>query len=106
MSDLKALTMGEVENLVGQLKVAVAAPSSKATFHATLVAAINVLGLTDETIAKRFGASRPTVTRWRDGSNAPHAALYKTVYTWLLSEANACMEHCTDAMRHTPLGER
>lgn len=79
--------MREVENLIEQLQGAVAAPSSKVTFHATLVAAINVLGLADETIGKRFGTSRPTVMRWKSGASAPHAALHKTVYTWLLSAA-------------------
>jgi len=54
-----------------------------AVFHSLLEQGMALLQLTDRDIAREFGVSRPTVTRWRNGSNAPHPALRKPVFTWL-----------------------
>jgi transcriptional regulator with XRE-family HTH domain len=77
-----------IMNFIAEAEKAMTA-SNKATFRRVLLHAIEVLDLTDEEIAHKFGASRPTVTRWRNGANAPHAALHATVYRWLLSAAKA-----------------
>lgn len=49
-------------------------------------------------VARQFDASRPTVTRWRNGSNTPHAALHPAIYTWMLDEAKARLRRLDQAM--------
>lgn len=48
--------------------------------------ACNLLDLKDEDIANRFGASRSTPERWRNGIATPHPAIRKVVYDWLLTK--------------------
>lgn len=57
-------------------------------FKELLRRGIELLQLSDKTIAHEFGASRPTVTRWRNGNNAPHPGFRKHIYTWLEVTAN------------------
>lgn len=77
------------DGLIKDLKEAAKASGDKETFQSLLLAAIKLLDLTDEGIAGRFDTSRPTVNRWRNGSNAPHPALRPAVYEWLLELAEA-----------------
>jgi len=46
-------------------------------------------GLTDQEIADHFGVSRPTVSRWIEGSSAPHRAFRPVVVRWLDGKARA-----------------
>ncbi len=57
--------------------------SNVKTFYALLNQGMHFLRLTDKDIAHEFGASRPTVTRWRNGKNAPHPAVRKVIFNWL-----------------------
>ena len=41
------------------------------------------LHLEDKDLALEFSASRPTVTRWRNGTNAPHPAMRKPIFQYL-----------------------
>lgn len=75
----------ELEKLIQALKDDATAES----FPKILLKAYKLLDLSDEKVAKRFGASRPTVGRWRNGSNAPRAATLRSVYDWILVEAEA-----------------
>jgi len=75
----------EFLKLIEHLKAAIVGESSKDDFRQLLLTAMLLLDLNDEEVAVRFRASRPTVTRWRNGSNAPHAALRPAVYEWLLA---------------------
>ena len=52
-------------------------------FHTIIERGIRILRLTDEDLSRAFSISRPTITRWRNGSNAPHVALRRPVYDWL-----------------------
>lgn len=79
----------QFDALIGRLREAVTKNGDKGTFQELLLMAIKLLDLTDEGIAERFDTSRPTVTRWRNGSNAPHPALRPAVYEWLLELAVA-----------------
>lgn len=79
----------EFLKLIENLTTAIAGDSSKDQFQQLLLTAMRLLDLNDEEVAVRFRASRPTVTRWRNGSNTPHAALRPAVYEWLLTVAKA-----------------
>jgi len=57
-------------------------------FYSLFGQAVDVLQLLDKDVAREFGASRPTVTRWRNGINAPHPAVRKAVYDWLEQRAS------------------
>jgi hypothetical protein len=79
----------EFDALIVRLKDAITKNGDKEAFQELLLTAIKLLDLTDEGIAERFDTSRPTVTRWRNGSNAPHPALRPAVCEWLLELAVA-----------------
>lgn len=68
-----------------------------AAFHALLVRSVDLLMLKDREIAHEFEVSRPTVTRWRNGLNAPHPALRKHVFTWLRERAEYFAKRQTSA---------
>jgi transcriptional regulator with XRE-family HTH domain len=53
---------------------------------------MTLLNLADIDVAREFGASRPTVTRWRNGTNAPHPAMRKHVYDLLERHANRTLK--------------
>lgn len=90
----------EFLKLIEKLKAAIVGESSKDEFQQLLLTAMRLLDLNDEEVAVRFRASRPTVTRWRNGSNAPHAALRPAVYEWLLAAAKARL-HRFDSLSET-----
>jgi hypothetical protein len=62
-----------------------------AAFHALLTRGFDLLHLIDKDIAREFGVSRPSVTRWRNGVNAPHPAMRKPVYMFLDQRAQAIL---------------
>ena len=82
----------DLENLIGSLETARENKANRAEFHRVLLEAIGLLDLTDEEIAQEYDASRPTITRWRNGTNAPHAALRPTIYAWLLELATSRLQ--------------
>jgi predicted transcriptional regulator len=49
-------------------------------FFSIVVECMGQLNLSDSEVAKTFDVSQPTVTRWRNGLNAPHPALRRLVY--------------------------
>ena len=51
-------------------------------FHRLVNRAINLLGLTEKDITAKFGISKPTLERWRNGANAPHPAMRKPIYSY------------------------
>jgi len=63
--------------------------SDDAAFQALLNQGFVLLRLMDKDIAREFRMSRPTVTRWRNGTNAPHPAMRKPIYSWLAQRAQA-----------------
>jgi len=44
---------------------------------------VNVLELDQETVARKFKISRPTVSRWETGASAPHQLGRKPVFKFL-----------------------
>jgi hypothetical protein len=62
-----------------------------AVFHSLLARGFDILHLMDKDVAREFGVSRPSVTRWRNGVNAPHPAMRKPVYTFLDQRAHAVL---------------
>jgi hypothetical protein len=77
----------ELRDYVRSLQEAEARDDS--TFHSLLSRGFDLLRLIDKDIAHGFGVSRPTVTRWRNGVNAPHPAMRKPLYVWLEQRAQA-----------------
>jgi hypothetical protein len=82
----------EFIKLIEKLEAAIGHESSKDEFQQILLTAMRLLDLNDEAVAVRFRASRPTITRWRNGSNAPHAALRPAVYEWLLAQTKGRLQ--------------
>lgn len=74
-------------SLVDVLEHAITASPSKERFTQVFNYAVRKLCLSNEEIARQFGASRPTIARWKSGANAPHSALHESVYNWLLGRA-------------------
>lgn len=58
-------------------------------FRSLLNQGMECLGLFDKDIAHEFNVSRPTVTRWRNGTNAPHPLMRRPVYDRLQQRAQA-----------------
>lgn len=58
-------------------------------FHNVVSRAIDLLMLLDSDLAQYFGTSRTTVMRWKSGANAPHPAMRKHVFKWLMQRAKA-----------------
>lgn len=73
-------TIAELEAFVEQVR---GGAHSAEDFTRLLTRGIALLNLTDKELAREFGASRPTVTRWRNGDNAPHPAMRKPVFDFL-----------------------
>lgn len=82
-------TTHQLETFVVELRAANRTDASE--FKRLLGRGIELLSLTDKDIAREFGASRPTVTRWRNGDNAPHPAMRKPVFDWLAQRAQIAM---------------
>src|SRR4051812_39304669 len=76
-------TMESLKAYRSLLDRAMKAPTDTAQFHAVVEGAFRLLMLQDQDFAHTLGVSRPTVTRWRNRTNAPHPALRKGVYSWL-----------------------
>jgi len=55
-------------------------------FQDILMEGMALLDLTDEACARLFDVSRPTVTRWRNGSTAPHRAMRRLLSDVLKKE--------------------
>jgi len=63
--------------------LAKADPENREAFHALVGRVFALLSLKDEDFAHQFGMSRPSVTRWRNGSTAPHPAVRRQVFARL-----------------------
>lgn len=76
-------------NLIRDFEMAVNAadPKDATLFAWTMGHCLAILQLTHQEIADALGISRPTITRWISGQNAPHPALRKAVYSWLSKRA-------------------
>jgi transcriptional regulator with XRE-family HTH domain len=74
-----------LKELVDALRTA--DPKDDALFHRLLNEAMTLFGMMDKDLADGFGVSRPTVTRWKNGTNAPHPAMRPSVYSWLAKKA-------------------
>jgi hypothetical protein len=59
-------------------------PKNAAVFHELLNRGMDLLMLIQQDIADHCDASRPTVTRWASGLNAPTPTVRKAVYRYML----------------------
>jgi hypothetical protein len=64
-------------------------PRNAAEFSALLNAGMDLLRLLHQDIADECDASRPTVTRWVNGLNAPTPTVRKAVYRYMLGRTLA-----------------
>lgn len=68
-------------------KLSTRAPLIDDEFKNILTEGMELLDLADEDCARLFDVSRPTVTRWRNGSTAPHRAMRRLLSDVLKKEA-------------------
>ena len=96
------VTQVEVKELLQALKTA--EPMDDARFHEVFSCGVTLLNLSDKDVAREFGASRPTVTRWRNGANAPHPAMRKHVYDLLERHAKRILKRLGSEAENTQRG--
>jgi transcriptional regulator with XRE-family HTH domain len=75
------------EELQEKLIRAIQAPEDDELFVDVVRTSMDLLSITDTDLAERFGVSRPSVNRWRNGMNAPHPAMRPRIYKELLKRA-------------------
>jgi len=63
------------------------APLTGNEFQGILMEGMELLDLTDEACARLFDVSRPTVTRWRNGTTSPHRGMRQLLSYVLRKEA-------------------
>lgn len=68
-------------------KLNTSSPLLDGQFRDIIAEGMELLDLTDETCARLFDVSRPTVTRWRNGSTAPVRAMQRLLSDVLKKEA-------------------
>src|SRR5262245_31027488 len=80
----------ELRSLIENLRDA--DPQDDQAFPRMIGDAMTVLRLVDKDLSEEFGASRTTITRWRNGTNAPHAAMRRPVYAFLEERAKSLLK--------------
>lgn len=63
-------------------------------FHAAIKEAFRLGIVNDESVAHTMSMSRTSVSRWKQGINAPHPAMRPGVYSWLKNQAEAALGEC------------
>ena len=95
-----------LERLKQELKAAMLDPQDEAAFHRLVNETMDALHLQDEDIAREFGMTRSTATRWMDGTAVPHPAMRPPVYrtlALLVTEALSVPCNCDDPTDHAHL---
>lgn len=72
-------------------------------FQSILTNCMEVLDLSDEDCARLFDVSRPTVTRWRNGSTAPLHAMRRFLYEVIRKEATKRLRQRQRRKSHAPV---
>lgn len=81
------MNIEELKRYVESLKSA--DPKNDEQFKTLLNKGMSLLRLIDADISKEFGVSRPTVNRWRNGANAPHPAMRKPLFNYLMKRTSS-----------------
>jgi len=79
--------MDEISQLILDLEQA--DPYDDAVFRSLLARSAEILRLLDKDIARELDASRPTVTRWKNGNSSPHPLIRRHMYARLKRRAIA-----------------
>jgi DNA-binding transcriptional regulator YiaG len=66
--------------LIAELEQAKIDKENNLLFQQMVVQCMEALSLSDHNLARRFGISRPSITRWTNGTGAPHPAMRIPVY--------------------------
>jgi len=74
----------QLEMFIGKLSTP--APLTDSGFQSILMEGMELLDFADEDCARLFDVSRPTVTRWRNGSTVPHRAMRRLLSNVLKKE--------------------
>lgn len=64
-----------------------AEPQDPVLFRSLFSQGVDLLGLQLKDVGEAFSMSPASVTRWRQGRNAPHPAFRRVVYRWLATRA-------------------
>lgn len=58
-------------------------PEDADAFHRIITSAFELSVIDEIDVAHKFGMSRPSINRWRNGRTVPHPAMRAQVYGWL-----------------------
>ncbi len=74
-------------------------PRDDSVFQSLLVQGMGLLRFDDLRLAAELGVSRPSVTRWRNGANAPHPAMRGPIYAFLARRARLALRQAAESIR-------
>ena len=75
-----AVRVSSLEGLISALQAVQQGDLDREEFSHLFKLAVRVLELDQETVAREFKISRPTVSRWESGASAPHPLGRKPVF--------------------------
>jgi len=81
--------VGKAELLAYEDRVKRADPQNAALFTSLLNEGMQLLSLLDKDLADDLAMSRPTVTRWTNGTVNPHPAMRMATYKLLIARSAA-----------------
>lgn len=61
-------------------------------FYELINKSFKLLEFSDLDVAVRFGMSKPSVSRWKNGRTAPHPAMRPPVYKWFAKRTKEAMD--------------
>ena len=79
------MSIAELDTYLGDLRTA--NPMEDVLFHRLVRRGLELTTTTDADFAEVVGVSRPTATRWKNGTAAPHPALRPAIYAALKKQA-------------------
>jgi transcriptional regulator with XRE-family HTH domain len=87
-----------LEDLRGVL--ANADPQDSELFRDVISAGVDLLSLPLKALADEFGVSPASITRWRQGKNAPHPAVRRLMYGWMSKRIATVLRRPAAAAAH------
>jgi transcriptional regulator with XRE-family HTH domain len=83
-----------------QSVLANADPQDSELFRDIISAGVDLLSLPLKALADEFGVSPASITRWRQGKNAPHPTVRKLLYGWMSKRIATVLRRPAAAAAH------
>lgn len=80
-------------------------PQDSELFREIISAGVDLLSLPLKALADEFGVSPASITRWRQGKNAPHPTVRKLMYGWMSKRIATVLRRPAAAAAHASKGE-